>query len=244
MRERMEQGLRELGRRAGLRDLPVTVVAAAVVLAALFVVWAAWRWWPRGEATISAGAGEVAVIGGVADARTEGSKGAAGGPPASEEGTTVVATESVFVHVAGMVRRPGVYELPAGSRVVDALDAAGGIVGDAAPDALNLARIVADGEQVLVPSEKEALKQPLSAGTQGGAVAGGQGGTNAQAPIDINTADPGQLDTLPGVGPSTAAKIVAEREANGPFTSVDDLARVSGIGPKRLEQLRNLVCVR
>jgi competence protein ComEA len=154
------------------------------------------------------------------------------------------------VHVVGAVRRPGVYELPEGARVQDAVVAAGGVTRGAASEAVNLAQRVQDGEQVVVPTRDEVA-------SGGGAVAGVRGagrGTGAgsavqaagapAARVNINTADATQLDALPGIGPSTAAKIVADRLANGPFSSADDLARIPGIGPKRIEQMKDLVCVR
>ena len=152
--------LREVGRRAGLRDVPAGVVAAAACLAMAAVVWAGWRWWPRSAPRVSDSATEVFASAPAGEADAAGA--AAGGSAA--EGTATAATTKLFVHVAGMVRRPGVYELPAGSRVVDAVEAAGGAVGDAAPDALNLARVLVDGEQVLVPTQEQAARQPSPAG--------------------------------------------------------------------------------
>lgn len=143
-------------------------------------------------------------------------------------------TDDVVVHVAGQVSRPGVYRLPIGERVDDAVRAAGGPTEDADLDALNLAAVVVDGARVYVPAHGE-VPPPQT-----------QGGMTAIAevpigPIDINRADADLLDTLPGVGPATAAAIVAERERNGPFLGVDDLERVPGIGPSRLAGLRDLV---
>jgi len=139
------------------------------------------------------------------------------------------------------------YELPSGARVAEAVEAAGGLLANAAQAGINLARIVADGEQISVPTADEVAR-----GVAGGATGTGPGpappGTGAsgvaQALVNINTADATALDALPGVGPSTAEKIVADREANGPFSSADDLGRVAGIGPKKLEELKPRVCVR
>ena len=124
----------------------------------------------------------------------------------------------------------------------DAVDAAGGFADGAARDALNLARVLADGEQIVVPSQEEAVLEP------GAAVDGGDAGSRAAASptggkIDLNRATAAELDALPGVGPSTAEKIVADREANGPFRTVEDLKRVSGIGDKKFADLADLVCV-
>jgi competence protein ComEA len=154
-----------------------------------------------------------------------------------------------MVHVVGSVRHPGVYELDPGSRVIDAVDAAGGTLPDAILSAVNMARPVGDGEQILVPDEDDPAAVAAAAGGGGtgggaGAAALAAGGAGGQQAVDINSADAAALETLPGVGPSTAAKIIADRESNGPFASVDDLTRVSGIGPKKLEQIKPMACVR
>lgn len=140
----------------------------------------------------------------------------------------------VMVHVAGAVARPGVYLLVAGARVDDAVGAAGGPTTQADVDALNLAAVVADGVRVYVPEHGEVIELPPSP-------TGSDVATAPSGPVDINRADAGQLDALPGVGPATAAAIVAERERNGPFLTVDDLERVPGIGPAKLSGLRDLV---
>jgi competence protein ComEA len=142
--------------------------------------------------------------------------------------------ETVTVHVVGEVRHPGVYELPAGARARDAVDAAGGLLGAAEQEAVNLARVLTDGEQLTVPRHG-AAPTANPAGPGGVPAAGGK--------VDLNTATAAELDTLPGVGPSTAAKIVADRTSNGPFRSVDDLMRVSGIGPAKFDSLKDLVRV-
>lgn len=148
-------------------------------------------------------------------------------------------TRTIVVHVGGSVRNPGVYELPESSRVNDAVVAAGGLADDAQTDSVNLARNLTDGEQVLIPSEAEVE-------------AAGQQTTPSQAPataqpglgkVNINTATAEALDALPGIGASTAAKIVADREANGPFKTTDDLKRVTGIGDKKYAQLADLITV-
>jgi competence protein ComEA len=143
----------------------------------------------------------------------------------------------VTVHVAGAVVAPGVYELPAGARIHAAVEAAGGTTSEADPDALNLAAVVADGSRVYVPAVGEVVAPPASADNVAAADAEPTG------PLDVNRATASELDTLPGVGPATATAIVAERERNGPFLSVDDLDRVPGIGPAKLSALRDLVTV-
>lgn len=154
--------------------------------------------------------------------------GAATSDGTDEDGAASGEARTVFVHVGGAVVEPGVRELAEGARVQDAVDAAGGFADGAARDALNLARVLADGEQIVVPSQEEAVSEPASP-------TGGK--------IDLNRATAAELDALPGVGPSTAEKIVADREANGPFRTVEDLKRVSGIGDKKFADLADLVCV-
>lgn len=140
------------------------------------------------------------------------------------------AAASVFVHVSGAVATPGLYVLHEGARVVDAVAAAGGFAAGADETAVNLARPVSDGEQLHVPATGEV---PDAAGT----TPAGDGRVN------LNTADAASLDTLPRIGPAMAARIIEWRDANGRFTSVEDLLSVPGIGDKMLETLRALVTV-
>jgi competence protein ComEA len=142
------------------------------------------------------------------------------------------ASSRVAVHVAGRVRRPGLVRLAAGSRVQDAIRAAGGATPGADLDAVNLARKLVDGEQVRVPARGQAPVAPPE----------GAPGAPPAGPLDLNTATAEQLDTLPGVGEVTAGRIVAYRTAH-PFTSVDELLEVPGIGQRRFDQLKDLVTV-
>jgi competence protein ComEA len=153
----------------------------------------------------------------------------------------------VIVSIVGLVHKPGLVTLTSGARIADALSAAGGALDGADLMGLNMARRVADGEQIIVgiaapPGEPTTMgssvaSEPSEPPSTADPVASG----NASAPtssVDLNTATEEQLDALPGVGPVTAAAIVAWRDANGSFTSVDQLADVDGIGPARLEKLR------
>lgn len=141
------------------------------------------------------------------------------------------------VHVVGQVRSPGVVSLPMDARVQDAIDAAGGASGKADLTQINLARKIVDGERILVPKPGQKIQEeaPAEAGTGSAPAAG--------SPVDLNTASVGQLDALPGVGPVLAARIIEWRQANGKFTTVDDLNEVSGIGDATMEKLRPLVRV-
>lgn len=148
---------------------------------------------------------------------------------------TEAPSADVIVHVAGQVARPGLVRLPGGSRVADAVEAAGGVTKPRAAETVNLARLVIDGEQIYVGG----------AGGSGGASAAGSGPEAATAvgPLDLNTASVEQFDALPGVGPVIAGRIVEWRSVHGRFRSVEELAEVSGIGEAILASLRPLVRV-
>jgi competence protein ComEA len=142
----------------------------------------------------------------------------------------------IFVHVLGAVLKPGLYELRDGARVVDAVAAAGGYTSAADQAQLNLARTVVDGEQLYAPAVGEVPPAPPS----GSAAAPGD---TAPGSVDLNTADATALETLPRIGPETAKKIIAYRDEHGPFTSIDQLLEVPGIGQKTLDGLRESAVV-
>ncbi len=238
--------LTRMVRRAGLSGVPPRVLLLVAVACVAVVVVAALRWWP---ATDAAGAGfsideEIAVD----PAEPEGASNGGESTVTEEPGETA----PVVVHVAGAVMRPGLVSLPGGSRCGDAVDAVGGLTGNAAASSVNLARVLVDGEQIYVPTLDEVASGTYPGGPAGG-VASGVGGapTGSAGPagapgalVDLNTATAQELEALPGIGPSTAAKIIADRESNGAFRSVEDIQRVSGIGPKKYESLKELIVVR
>ncbi|MFC7329609.1 helix-hairpin-helix domain-containing protein [Marinactinospora rubrisoli] len=156
--------------------------------------------------------------------------------PAADASPTPVG--EVVVHVGGEVERPGVVTLPAGSRVADAVEAAGGVDDGAETGLLNLARLLVDGEQILVgvtPSPNPPAPGPASVPDPGGTAAG--------VPLDLNTATLEQLDALPGIGPVLAERILAHRTTSGGFRTVEQLQDVTGIGERRFAELRDLVRV-
>lgn len=146
--------------------------------------------------------------------------------PLTASGASAAPSGELYVHVLGAVEHPGLYVLDIDARLVDAVAAAGGTTDDADLAAVNLARVLADGEQLVVPVIGAVQSQP-------GAVAPGDG------LIDLNTADQAAIETLPRIGPALAERIVAWREENGRFQSVDDLLAVPGIGEKLLEAIRD-----
>ncbi len=148
---------------------------------------------------------------------------------------------AVVVHVVGAVQRPGVYVLAAGRRAVDALALAGGPTDEAALEAVNLAAPVSDGQQLAIPTRKEVQTAGVTWGRSGPVDPGGS--PSATPRVNVNTADQALLETLPGIGSTLARRIVAYRQAHGPFRAVEDLKGVSGIGDRKLEELRPYVTV-
>ena len=189
------------------------LLVAALLVGARFVV----------RAGTPSGAPAPPIVGSAEDPA-----GAAG----STAGGVPGASTRLVVYVVGAVRRPGLYKVPQGSRVADAVARAGGVTRKADPAALNLAAPVADGQQVLVP----ARLPRAAAAAQGAPVPGVPAG-----PVQLSSATAEQLDSLPGIGPATAQKILDYRAEHGAFRSVEELDEVSGIGPTRVEQLKGLV---
>lgn len=166
---------------------------------------------------------------------------------ASQEGTASTAQPArLSVHVVGEVANPGLYEVDAGSRVQAAIDAAGGFTNDANQGSVNLAREIVDGEQIVVASKNASAAGASGAGSAGtassGTSASGASGASGGL-VNINTADIAGLSSLPGIGEATAKKIIADREKNGPFKTTKDITRVSGIGDKKYEAIKDSITV-
>ncbi|WP_367916958.1 helix-hairpin-helix domain-containing protein [Curtobacterium sp. VKM Ac-2861] len=224
---------RVLWSRLVLSPRAAVVLAGVVVVVALVVVLV-------GSLTGRGGAGAGGVV--VSGAPT------AGAPTAGSGAARVV------VHVLGAVERDGVVRLPPSSRVTDAIERAGGVTADADLDRLNLARVLIDGERLYVPrvgeDEVPAALDPVdggaaAAGSSGGSSTGAADawGTGADPVVDLNSADQAALETLPGIGPGLAGRILAWRDEHGRFTAVEDLLDVSGIGDVRFAELRDRVRV-
>lgn len=151
-------------------------------------------------------------------------------------------TSRIVVHVCGAVRKSGVYTLPRAARIMDAVQSAGGATKDGASDALNLAALVVDGQQIRVPTRREAR---LAAMTAMPTVALGQNAAGSHAkskkapnsPVNINKASAAELQALPGIGPALAQRIIEYRQQQGAFKTLSDLDAVKGVGPKKLEKL-------
>jgi competence protein ComEA len=260
----------DLCARTGLSAGAGRTALAGVLIALVLAGWAGYRWLaPRPTADPPGTATAISSV-----------ETSAPTPHESHEAspsTEATPPASAFVHIVGAVVHPGVYEVTADARLGDVVTLAGGFTGNAAQASVNLARLVTDGEQVLVlttdevaaaaappsvarapatsptPSHASAAPSPAPAGGTSGSPsssgppaatppAGADGGA-AGGLVNVNTAGAAELETLPGIGPATAAAIIEERERNGPFATVDDLIRVSGIGEKKLAAIRDLVCV-
>lgn len=230
--------------RVALGSTQLTVVAVLVAVGLAVTAWSVVRADPE---PIAGPAAPVPVVASPGEQLVE--------LPAAESGVEAMATPagtaalapdaatSLTVDVAGKVRRPGIAVLPPGSRVVDALEAAGGARGGVALTSLNLARPLVDGEQILVgvPQPVGAAASALAPG--GAAAPPGVGVVAPGALVNLNTATEVDLDTLPDVGPVTAGSIIAWRSENGGFTTVDELLEVDGIGEATLTRLAPLVTV-
>ena len=165
---------------------------------------------------------------------------AASDAPRGHEEAASEGEDVIFVHILGAVRKPGVYELRRGDRVYMAVEAAGGLMEDAAPLAVNEARLLVDGEQIAVPTLDE-FNSAREAEAYAAAEAGGTGGGLAK--ININTADAGLLMTLKGIGEARASDIIAYREKNGGFSSVEEIMKVSGIKHSVYDGIRDMITV-
>jgi competence protein ComEA len=188
----------------------------------------------------------VRFMHGQAAAPAAASGGGAGAAAGSPDGTSAVrvarpAPQAAVVHVAGAVRHPGVYRLPAGARVQDAVERAGGARRGGDVNAINLAAKVVDGQQVVVPARAAGGAAAAPAAGAGAGATGLATGAPSGPPISLNSATADQLDTLDGIGPATAAKIIAWRTQHGGFRSVADLGQVPGIGPKKLAAIKDRV---
>lgn len=243
------------GRRGVSSSAVVSLLALVVAVGCVFVLRVLWAERSASAPDVTPGPSRsVQVVGGTAAVASTGAPAGAptGGSPAALTGALTGAPTGaptsgaeLVVHVVGQVARPGLVRLRQGARVADAITAAGGTRSGADLAALNLARLVVDGEQIRVPRPGEPSAAVGSAGGSGGSGGAGTVGTGGSGssggsggPVSLNAADAAALDTLPGVGPVLAQRIIDWRTEHGRFTSVDELGEVSGIGDKLMAQLR------
>lgn len=228
-------------RRAGLSHMPRAVLAFAAAACLALCGLAVVRFWPGAQAPADGYALQQA------------SSEAGGG---AFEAGIAEGTQELKVDVEGCVKAPGLYTLGADARVGEAVDAAGGFTKKAARTSVNLAQKLEDGQQVYIPSKREAEKSAQAKGAAAaddsgadGADAGGaapepaSGGGADTGKVNLNTADAAQLQTLSGIGPALSQRIVEYRETNGSFAKVEDLMSVPGIGETRFAQIKDGVCV-
>ncbi|KAB8169973.1 DNA-binding protein [Streptomyces sp. 3MP-14] len=225
--------------RCGLEPRSWLAVLLVLVVAVGFAVHHFWseraRVVPVAEPSAAA---EAEPAGEAADEEPMNAAGGPTGDGTTSDGTTGGGGAVVVVDVAGDVRDPGLYRLPTGSRVADALEAAGGPVDADDAQGLNQARLLIDGEQLLVGEEPPV---PAAVPSPEGDLPGSGPSGQPAAPVSINSATSEQLQELPGIGPVLAGEIVAYRQQRGGFTAVDQLGEVSGIGDRRLAELRDRV---
>ena len=229
-----------------LRDMPTSLRIGLVLLGAIILFILVQGLWQLSS-------GDTHLIDGSAQSswQEEGEEGlTVTQDEAFQEGTASTAQPvRLSVHVVGEVANPGLYEVDAGSRVQAAIDAAGGFTNDANQGSVNLAREIVDGEQIVVASKNASAAGASgagSAGSAGTASSGASGAGFSSAPgglVNINTADIAGLSSLSGIGEATAKKIIADREKNGPFKTTKDITRVSGIGDKKYEAIKDSITV-
>jgi competence protein ComEA len=228
--------------RCGLERRSVTALGVLLVVAVVFAVQQFW-----GGRTQSVRAPEVvravAPYGGQSGAveRKSAEPGGSAGAPPSPVGSPGSTGSAIVVDVSGKVRSPGLQRLPAGSRVEDALRAAGGVRPGANTEGLNRARLLVDGEQVVVGVPAAVAGPVMGGGSSTTGIGGSASGAIPSAPVSLSTATVDQLDTLPGVGPVLAQHIIDYRTQHGGFRSVDELREVKGIGDRRFSDLQKLV---
>lgn len=227
--------------------LPAVIALMSLLLGGAVVAW--WMSRPTPVSQIYAGSSGAATVG----------ESAAGSPadsapssPASSTADDLAASTTVVVYIVGQVKHPGVVSVGAHARLVDVVAAAGGLTKKADATAVNLARAVVDGEQITIPTRGRhtqtsgtTLGEEASDGTGGGATGKGSSGATPSdaSPLNLNSADLAALESLPGIGPALAQRIVDWRESQGSFTSVEQLNEVSGIGDVTYARLKDLVRV-
>lgn len=266
-----EHGTRIIALPSTLREAvaapPMRAVLGALLIGLVVALVMVGRWWfaerSATEEQVPAAGSAAATVSGQAGPATGESpaervseananaEGSAPGAEATVQPAPTTPAAELTIHVAGAVTKPGVVRVPSGSRVMDVIEGAGGLAPDAEPAAINLARPAVDGEQIVVTKKGEApvaapAAPPVPGGTAASGAAGAPGAGAGGVPggkVNLNTADQATLETLPGVGPVLAGRIIQWRTENGGFTRVEDLDAVSGVGEKTFARLAPLVTV-
>ena len=236
MGEELKLKVHSLLRKSGLAQVNKAALCCLLVLALLIIAFALWRFWPKGQQESFSIDSSAETISAQSDSSTDQTQ----------------AIGEVAVDVEGAVNNPGLYRLSADLRAGDAIEAAGGLRQDASAAAINKAKKLEDGMQIYVPTQDESNNaasagssesNSTSSGASSAAGSSASSGVDAQGKVNINTATSEQLQTLQGVGPSIASKIIDYREKNGAFKKIEDIKNVSGIGDSRFAAIESSITV-
>lgn len=218
-------------RRTGLANVSRKALVGIAVIGIMLVAFACSQFWPHESQDFVANAGSASAS--REQHETE-----------QEDDARPAATQDIVVDVEGAVANPGLQTLPSGSRIGDAVDAAGGMREDAATGTVNLAKVVSDGDQIVILTKEEEAQSRTASQSDARSDAGsGDAQAGSSGKININTADATELQQLSGVGPSLSERIVEYRQANGKFKSIEDLQNVSGIGKTRFANIKDKICI-
>lgn len=219
-----------------LRKDKIKIVAIPVLVIAAVLFF--WMGSGDEEITVDSSGGDTQVV-------EEGAGNSSGEVADGVAGTTGASSGKLYVDISGEVERPGVYEVSEGTRLFEVIEQAGGLTDEADIDSLNRAETVADGQKILIAAKGE--NSSGSQGTQSGSGtnsgSGTASGTTNDGKVNINTAESAELQTIPGIGPSKAARIIEYRQSNGNFSSIEDIQNVSGIGSKTFESIKDYITV-
>ena len=219
-----------------LRKDKIKIVAIPVLVIAAVLFF--WMGSGDEEITVDGSGGDTQVV--------EESAGDSSGEVADGvAGTTGASSGKLYVDISGEVERPGVYEVSEGTRLFEVIEQAGGLTDEADIDSLNRAETVADGQKILIAAkgENSSGSQGSQSGSGTNSSSGTASGTTNDGKVNINTAESAELQTIPGIGPSKAARIIEYRQSNGNFSSIEDIQNVSGIGSKTFESIKDYITV-
>ena len=219
-----------------LRKDKIKIVAIPVLVIAAVLFF--WMGSGDEEITVDSSGGDTQVV-------EEGAGNSSGEVADGVAGTTGASSGKLYVDISGEVERPGVYEVSEGTRLFEVIEQAGGLTDEADIDSLNRAETVADGQKILIAAkgENSSGSQGSQSGSGTNSSSGTASGTTNDGKVNINTAESAELQTIPGIGPSKAARIIEYRQSNGNFSSIEDIQNVSGIGSKTFESIKDYITV-